>query len=66
MRHFFYAPDHRHQWRRSAGTRATLIALMILAAGTALRITIALRHSDSPAIDENEVVEQAAAFPGPT
>jgi hypothetical protein len=41
------------------------VALAIVAVGTALRLTIALRNVETPMIDENEVAEQAVAFLGP-
>ncbi|HTV19725.1 MAG TPA: glycosyltransferase family 39 protein [Polyangiaceae bacterium] len=55
------APSRR--W--TAETWSTLAALSIVAVGTALRMTWAVRNSDNPLIDENEIVEQAAAFLGP-
>lgn len=44
---------------------ATLAALTLVALGTLLRMSVAVRHSLTPMIDENEVVEQAVAFMGP-
>lgn len=54
--------SERARW---ANAWPTIAALVILTAGACLRLTIAVRHSADPAIDENEVVEQAAAFLGP-
>lgn len=51
--------------RGGSNTWSTLAALLIFGVGTTLRLVIALRHSDSPAIDENDVVEQATVFMGP-
>lgn len=42
-----------------------LIALAIIAVGTALRMITAVHNSAAPMIDENEIAEQAAAFLGP-
>jgi hypothetical protein len=53
------------RWRWTPDTRATLAALAIVALGTLLRMSVAVRHSNAPMIDENEVVEQAVAFMGP-
>jgi hypothetical protein len=51
------------RWTRD--TWATLAALTLVVAGTLLRMSVAVRRSDAPMIDENEVVEQAVAFMGP-
>jgi hypothetical protein len=51
------------RWTRD--TWATLAALTLVVAGTLLRMSVAVRHSEAPMIDENEVVEQAVAFMGP-
>jgi dolichyl-phosphate-mannose-protein mannosyltransferase len=42
----------------------TVAAIGIFLVGTIVRVSFAIRHVDSPMIDENEVVEQAAAFMG--
>jgi hypothetical protein len=54
-------------WRRrwTPDSWATLAALTLVVAGTLLRMAIAVRHSETPMIDENEIVEQAVAFMGP-
>lgn len=44
---------------------AILAALTLVAVGTLLRLSLAVRHAETPMIDENEVVEQAVAFMGP-
>jgi Dolichyl-phosphate-mannose-protein mannosyltransferase len=57
----------RAGWRRYWGPTgwAWLGAFAIIAIGTTLRMMIAVRNSETPMIDENEVVEQAVAFMGP-
>jgi len=51
--------------RWTPDTWATLGALTLVALGTLLRMAVVIRHSETPMIDENEVVEQAVAFMGP-
>jgi hypothetical protein len=56
--------------RREAGASrvalswTTVAAICIFLIGTIARLSLAARHVDAPMIDENEVVEQAAAFMG--
>ncbi len=65
-----FVPDFWRVRRGEAGASRLAVSWTMLAAigifllGTTLRLWIAARHVDSPMIDENEVVEQAAAFMG--
>src|SRR5688572_24214947 len=55
------ARSARRWWEPGSGTYAALVLLLL---GAALRFELALRGVEAPLIDENEVVEQSAAFLG--